>query len=608
MAGRDNPRDTKVGGFMADPMMAVALVAVLSYIGVNLLAFAAHNLAGVGGEKLNPLAAVLQLAAQKDKGYLWSSSATTILVILILAILAAVIVVVLLIRRGSKPKNRGAKDRSRIDHITRHLASRQDIATLSPKARKQEHEAKRLPDTKGWYGFDIGREVGTGQRLLSGSEDQTIDVWAPRQGKTTSRIIPQLYTAPGLVVATSCRRDLIDETVAVRRQVGEVWVFDPQAMAPEHHGTPWYVDPLDYIRRNHKWDSNAGTLAEIFEAATNDHSDVGAGDQNGFFYKQARTLLKALFLAAAIDNRPITDVFKWVMKPRSQEPLHLLQASEWTNVALSLEAQYDEEPRTRSNVFAAAANVVECLSTKEIASWVTPSADARKLDVAELAADETATLYLMTEEDEPTPRPLTSVLVVMLLKALETRAKTYHRERLPVPVTFALDEIANVVRWPQLPSKFSTYGGHGMLCDVVLQSYAQGVELWGERGMDKLWSAAAVRVIGPGQANDEFAKKISTMVGAHTEIQTSRSYGANGVGTNAQVHQVDTLPPDEVQHLPQYRMIVQATGRRPILARMVRWQDQEFTPEVEERLVAVGKLEPRKRMRGSQVTGKTVGA
>ena len=80
------------------------------------------------------------------------------------------------------------------------------------------------------------------------------------------------------------------------------------------------------------------------------------------------------------------------------------------------------------------------------------------------------------------------------------------------------------------------------------------------------------------------------------------------MGGSDQIHQIDTLPPDEVQHLPQYRMIVQATGRRPMLARMVRWQDQEFSPEVEDRLVAAGKLEPRRRVRKANVTDKAVGA
>jgi type IV secretory pathway TraG/TraD family ATPase VirD4 len=590
MAGRDNPRDDKINGVRLETKVGFALLG--GFVAVNVIPWmcqrAAVKLSGADlASPANPILAGLQFVLSDQ--YTWPALATVLLVAVCVAALAVMLLVVRL-RRVRKEKTTSTGERSRIDHITTHMASSSDVRSLSPDTRKNQHLRKNLPDV-GWYGFNIGREVASGQWLQSGSEDQVVDIWAPRQGKTTSRVLPMMFTAPGLVVATSCKRDLIDDSIAVREQVGPVWVFDPQDIAPEHHGQPWYFDPLDYVRRDKNMDSNAATLAEIFEAATTDHGTVGEGDQNGFFYQQARKLIKAFFLAAAIDNRPITDAYRWVMRSSDAEPLRILQASDWSNVALGLEAQYDEEDRTRSNVFAAAANVVECLSTKAVGGWVTPQEGVRKLDCRALAADETATLYLMTRDDEPTPRPITSVLVVMLLKELESRADTYPRNRLPVPASMALDEIANVVRWPQLPTKFSTYGSMGILCDVVLQSYPQGEELWGVGGMRKLWSAAAVRVIGPGQADHEFAEKISKMIGMHTEIQGSRSYSAGSGSSSEQIVEKETLPASEVQALPSFRMIVQATGRRPMLARMVAWKDQDYSPQVRQMLARAGLID-----------------
>src|SRR5699024_10041471 len=174
-----------------------------------------------------PTVAVLELLARDS--VTWTPAATMILVGEWLIILA-IVVGIFLIRRQVRHHRTGGTT-SRIAHATRQMASTSDIATLSPRARKREHLDNNLPDC-GWYGTYLGREWATGQVLMSGTEDNVLNLWAPREGKTTSKAIPEIWNAPGLVVATSCKRDLIDETVRVRELVGDVWVFDPQELAP----------------------------------------------------------------------------------------------------------------------------------------------------------------------------------------------------------------------------------------------------------------------------------------------------------------------------------------------------------------------------------------
>ena len=57
------------------------------------------------------------------------------------------------------------------------------------------------------------------------------DIWGPRKGKTTSRAIPTIMAAPGAVLVTSNKRDVVDATRDPRARRGRVWVFDPQAIA-----------------------------------------------------------------------------------------------------------------------------------------------------------------------------------------------------------------------------------------------------------------------------------------------------------------------------------------------------------------------------------------
>ncbi|WFF09914.1 TraM recognition domain-containing protein [Micromonospora sp. WMMD1076] len=49
----------------------------------------------------------------------------------------------------------------------------------------------------------------------------------------------------------------------------------------------------------------------------------------------------------------------------------------------------------------------------------------------------------------------------------------------------------------------------------MLQSYPQGVDVWGREGMRKLWSAANVRTYGGGVADPDWLKELSKLIGEH---------------------------------------------------------------------------------------------
>ena len=514
----------------------------------------------------NPVVAVIDLAQGQIE---WTTGATIVAVALVLiagALLGGV--------AGALGRRQARK--TRVDDVSQHLAGRADVKSLSAKsvtrANRSRGEATSVP------GVYIGKEVSTGQDLWGGWEDLHLDLWGPRQGKTTSRIIPMIRRAPGICISTSCKRDVIEATMPFRQQVGRVWVLDPQDKAVGLDTSRWYFDPLDFVRRDQWWDGNAEELAEIFNAATA-RGEAGS-DPNAYFYSQAVDLLASLFLAAAMEGRPITDVYGWVSNLEDSTPVEILSGSQWGPQAADLASKYRAEPRTRSNVFSAAKNMISCLGRRQIVRWLTPQAGAERFDPVAFASSTADTLYLVSDEENPIGRPVTSILTVAVFKALVDRADTCPGSRLPVPVTAALDEIANIVRWPRLPDYYSTFGSRGIICDTVLQSYAQGVEVWGEQGMKKLWSAASIVVIGPGHKDYRFLDELAHLIGTHTEQQRSVSHGGGdrGRSVSTQIVERQTLNAAELAALPFGRMIVLATGRRPILARMVRWDHQDLPP------------------------------
>lgn len=556
------------------------LILMGAVIGLAVLVWACltlgEGLAGAGQEiPGNPAVAMIDLAQGQ---IVWTLGASIMagLLVLAVALIGASIAVASRRRRGS---------RSRVDHIARNLAGRKDVKSLSAAAvRGADRKAGRDTAVPGVY---IGKDVGTGQDLWGGWEDLHLDLWGPRQGKTSSRIIPMIRRAPGICISTSCKRDVVEATIDYRRARGRVWVLDPQDKAVGLDTSRWYFDPLDYVRRDEWWDGNAEELAEIFNAATA-RGEAGGSDPNAYFYSQAVDLLASLFLAAAIKRLPITDVYVWVSNLEDSTPVDILASSEWGPQAADLASKYAAEPRTRSNVFSAAKNMISCLGRRQIVRWLTPQAGAQRFDPVAFAESAGDTLYLVSDEENPIARPLTSILTVAVFKALVDRADSCPGSRLPVPVTAALDEIANIVRWPRLPDYYSTFGSRGIICDTVLQSYAQGVELWGEHGMKKLWSAAAIVVVGPGHKDYRFLDELANLIGTHTEQQRSLSHGSGERGRSVSTQTVEkqTITAAELAALPFGRMVVLATGRRPILARMVRWDHQDLPSLAEMQEVA----------------------
>lgn len=85
----------------------------------------------------------------------------------------------------------------------------------------------------GTPGIVVGKVVSTGQTFIQSWEDLSLDIWGTRTGKSRSRVMPAILQAPGAVVPTSNKRDVVDGTRSVRVQTALVWVFDPQKIAQE---------------------------------------------------------------------------------------------------------------------------------------------------------------------------------------------------------------------------------------------------------------------------------------------------------------------------------------------------------------------------------------
>ena len=449
--------------------------------------------------------------------------------------------------------------RSRVDRAAAKMGRGRDIARLGHRGGTDT--SRRLGVTG--PGLPIGRAVAGGQRLFSSYEDVCIDIWGPRTGKTTSRAIPVILAAPGTVIATSNKRDLLDTTRDPRAERGPVWVFDPQGIADTQ--PTWWWNPLTYVTDETK----ARQLARLLHSAARD----SGAKTDAYFDPAGIALLGNLLLAAACGGRDLAQVYLWLTDSTDDTPALLLEQAGYrlnaANVRQVLRFQYKQ----RDGIYGTAEITVSFLTSRAATAWVCPTGpgDRRpQLDVADFVTSG-GTLYLLSKEGEGSTGPLVTALTNALTEAAETIARDLPGGRLAVPMVVVLDEAANICRWYNLPDLYSHYGSRGIPVFTILQSWSQGVAVWGLEGMRKLWSASTVRVYGGGVAETDFLRELSTLVGQYRRPTVSTSTAKGGRTTSrSQTHEL-VLDIDDLADLPRGRAVVFSSGNPATLIRTEPW-------------------------------------
>ena len=512
----------------------------------------------------NPLTLIFDLAGGK---LAWPKSATQALIAIVAAL--AVIVVV-----GGLLYVRWRRRRSRVDRAASRMGRGRDMAPVSRKHAAAT--AQRLGVDS--PGLAIARTVAGGQTLYQGWEDVSVDIWGPRVGKTVSRAIPAILEAPGAVVVTSNKRDVFDATCGPRTELGKVWPFDPQDII----GAPadWWWNPLTYVTDEVK----AAILADVFASASRDPS----ARTDAYFEPAAQHLLANLLLAAALVGRPLTQVYLWLSDPTDDEPVHVLEQHDFPLLAAALQAVVNAPEKQRGGVYGTAQQIASFMTNREAMRWVTPGPAPSSSSTTSnpwLSANSerrpefhprefvqtTGTLYSLSKEGRGSAGPLVTALTVAICEAAEEHAKRSPGGRLPVPMVAVLDEAANVCRWRELPNLYSHYGSRGICMMTILQSWSQGVEVWGRDGMRKLWSAANIKVYGGGVSEVEFLNELSQLIGDYDLTTTSVSHGRGGRSTNRATRRERVLDVADLTSLPRGRMIVFASGAPAALARTLPW-------------------------------------
>jgi type IV secretory pathway TraG/TraD family ATPase VirD4 len=510
-----------------------------------------------------------------DGSFQWTGT-HTVLAVLVSLLLFACIMLAIILRTG--------KGKTTAHKAAKHLGtgermSLKEVTARSEKGRLTTGEKKGV--------LLVKTMESRPQERYADFRSTGVVVAGPEAGKTTGFVIPIAMDAPGVVFATSNKRDLADGIRSARP--GPVWVFDPQRICSKAP-PPWRLDLTGYITdevRAHK-------LAKIWM----DASGPANAKRDAYFDSAGPNLLAGLLLAAAEGNYPITQVFRWLTRPKDRTPIQILEKSskDYELPAAALEGVYDAPEEQRGGVFGTAAEMVSFLNNGRVRSWLEVQGPDDKRPVfspEDFVRSGNGTLLALSKEGIGSTGPLTASLTVWVLDAAEEMADEYEHGRLPIPLMVLLDEAANVCRIQDLPDLYSHYGSRGIFPLTFLQSFEQGVRVWTESGMKALWTAANFRIIGAGQADDRFLESMSKLLGERYVTEYSTSSGSGRGGRNTSTSQVlrPIMTVDDLGALELGQWVVDISGGRGFVGTSIPWFERD---EMREKVAAsIVKNEPK---------------
>jgi type IV secretory pathway TraG/TraD family ATPase VirD4 len=302
----------------------------------------------------------------------------------------------------------------------RRLAARFGLASLltgqprrPPSARMagaRDLRVLRVPSPQPKR-LTLGRHGGS---LLAAEERQSVIVLAPTQTfKTTGFVIPALLEWEGPVLVTSVKNDLLTPTLARRKELGEVKIFDPTQVIkgemPRSRVTPLWAAT--------EW-QGAMRVAHWLMAAARINNSTGLPNAD-FWFATAEKLLGPLLFAAASDGRPIGQVVRWLDEgPQASEKEvdELLEKAGVAEAQRAWQATLNREERQRSSVYTTAEIAMGAFADPRVIEE-TAGADYTP---AMLLDGKANTLYLCAPRTEQGRlRPLFSMIVQELLAVVE---------------------------------------------------------------------------------------------------------------------------------------------------------------------------------------------
>jgi type IV secretion system protein VirD4 len=408
-------------------------------------------------------------------------------------------------------------------------------------------------------------------------EDTRLVIGAPRTGKS-QELAGRIIDAPGAVIATSTRTDLVSLTAQLRARRGPVFIFNPSGVGGLASTVTF--DPLTGCDNPKTAVERAGDLI-AGGPGTGSSGERGSESDREHWAGQARDTLAVLLHAAALGGRSMRDVHAWVSDPDTAHETvrDLLRGCPEPGFEAELTHFVATNDRTRSSItqsirpalmwlhdpIAARAAGQPVTAPVIDASGVTlPDDDIPPgLDVEALLAL-SGTVYLLGAE-EAQVAPLLAALTGHIARLARQIAARQPDGRLDPPLSLDLDEAALICPIP-LDKWTADMGGRNITIRIAVQSRPQLRQRWGHDGAAALTNNATSLVIFGGTRDAADLQAYSTLAGEREQRVVTRDRTGKVISETTQ--RAPVVTPAQIAQLPRGRVLVIRRDMPPVIGRV----------------------------------------
>ncbi|MGV9387242.1 type IV secretory system conjugative DNA transfer family protein [Nonomuraea sp. NPDC003707] len=403
-------------------------------------------------------------------------------------------------------------------------------------------------------------------RVYATLEDNLLALAPQKEGKT-AHLAGRVIDAPGAVIVTSVRDDIVEQTAGLRSRVH---LFNPEQVGEWKGNVRWSPvdgceDPATAIRR-----------AANKVAAT----DTGGLSDQGFWTNQAAMVLAALMHAAALEGLSMAEVDAWTLD-EDPAPLAILSRRRpglnTDRAAAQVRRYYALHVRTRDSIYLTLRQVLQCMDDPATA-WTLCPPPGEGLDLEDLIRRR-ETLYLVSGDAiSPATPILFSALVAEIHHTARQLASRRPGRRLDPPVTFVLDEAPEICPITQLPKWLATAAGSGFFFLVGGQSWSQFEERWGQHGAKTIWNNCKSKMLFGATSDPDDTETMSKLCGQIALPYWETSVDGSGKRMRTRRWEmVPVLPPEEARMLRTWRALVVRRNALPTIVRIEKlWQRADY--------------------------------
>ena len=425
--------------------------------------------------------------------------------------------------------------------------------------------------------FCVGTTAtGTGKLDVHFGQEQHLGVLAPTgRGKTYRVLSRAALNAPGALIVTSTKADLLDVIAEKRATKGRVWVFDLLDLVSWPERMTW-----DVLRGCQDSAIARARASQLVQGGKKKNAHTaGGGDSNAeFFQGRARTVLQAYLHAAALSGEhTIADVLSWAANLENDNTAQKI-----------LRDHPDADPLLRERLVSAVTGASDTVSS--IRQTLDDSLDALSLSRINrqfMAVEgrptfdpdafvrSTDTLAIIADDNDPTD---VTHLVALLVDAVFLSAKRAARRtasgRLSPPLRAVLDEVANICSLPTFPAMLSDLRGYGVQIIYGLQGRAQTQRVWGKEGAQMIVDNSAGQLVLGGIKDADQLEDLSKLAGMVDVASVStqvRDHGMHRGNQTLAEQEKRVLRPEEISRLSTEEGLLVTGDVPPLVVHLPGW-------------------------------------